>query len=416
MQYNLDNIWLPYTQMKNCELPLAVKSASDCYIELQDGRKLLDGISSWWSVCHGYQQPHIVAKMQEQLANLSHVMFAGLAHEPAYKLAERLVKFTPEGLQRVFFADSGSSAVEIAMKMAVQFWGNNGNKRKSKFIAFKNGYHGDTMGAISLTDPNGWVAKAFNNYAPRQFFLDIPNDEYSLSEFRETVKSIADNVAAIIIEPLVQGAGGMKFHSPDILYEIHKIAKENNILFIADEIMTGFYRTGNKFACDEAGICPDIMTIGKSLTGGMISLAATLATNEIFEAFLADEMEKAFMHGPTFMANPLACAAANASLDLFEKENFIQKTENIESFFRYELNNFQDHPAVKSTRVKGAIAVIELTGSDAETWRKCLELRKAFVERNIWLRPFKNIIYLMPSYTISEGQIVEIFTAIEDVI
>lgn len=415
---NHQNIWLPYTQMKTAELPLPMKSAEGSHIILEDGRKLIDGISSWWSVCHGYQHPHLVNAIKTQAETLSHIMFAGLAHEPAYKLAGRLIKLMPEGLTRVFFADSGSTSVEIAMKMAVQFWRNKGDKRRKKFISFKNGYHGDTMGALSLSDPEGWISKAFNNYAPEQYVVNIPSDEYSFSEFEDMVKAEKKNIAALIIEPLVQGAGGMKFHSADILAEIHNICKRHDILFIADEIMTGFYRTGNLFACNEAGITPDIMCIGKALTGGMISLAATIATEEIFSTFLDDSLDKAFMHGPTFMANPLACTAANASLDLFEKEDHIKKIEFIENFMESELAEIRRNPKVQDVRIKGAIGVIELKKdiNNNDLWSYMFSLRKQFVAEGVWLRPFKDVIYIMPSYNISEKELQHITCSIKKVL
>ena len=410
------NIWLPYTQMANSSVPLSVKSASGSRIILEDGRELVDGISSWWSVCHGYQHAYIIEKMQKQLDELSHVMFAGLAHEPAYTLAKRISNITPEGLERVFFADSGSNAVEVAMKMSVQYWSNKGNSRKNKFISFKSGYHGDTMGALSLGDPDGWIPKAFNHYMPKQYVLDIPTDEYSFAEFEAVIKDIKNSVAGLIIEPLVQGAGGMKFYGADILAEIRRICSENDIIFIADEIMTGFYRTGSPFACNEAGISPDIMCVGKALTGGMISLAATVATEEIFSAFLSDKLEKAFMHGPTFMANPLACSAANASLDLFEKDDFSYKIEKIERVLNEGLFELNNHRNVLDVRVKGAIGVVQLRKENFDDmWGYMFSLREKFVELEVWLRPFSDVIYIMPDYNISENDLGLIVSAINKI-
>lgn len=407
--------------MQNAPKPLKVAKAQGCYIELEDGTKLLDGIASWWSSCHGYQNPFIVDSMNQQLQELSHIMFAGLAHEPAYKLAKKLADFTPEGLNKVFFADSGSTSVEIAMKMCTQFWHNQGNKRKSKFISFRDGYHGDTMGALSLSDPDGWIAKSFNNYTPRQYVFDLPRDEYQIIEFEEAIKSISSSVAGIIIEPLVQGAGGMKFHTPDTLAAIHRIAKENNIIFIADEIMTGFYRTGLKFACLEAAITPDIICVGKALTGGMISLAATITTDEIFSGFLDDKLEKAFMHGPTFMANPLACSAALASLEIFESKNFNSVIEQIETSLINELEPLKVHKLVQDIRVKGAIGVVEINETELlenspynNTWDYIFHLRQEFTKQGTWLRPFKNIIYIMPSFTISKEEISILCKAISE--
>ena len=417
----IDNIWLPYTQMKNTDLPLAVKTAKGSVIELEDGTKLIDGIASWWSVCHGYGNKHIVKEMQQQVQKISHIMFAGLGHEQAYKLAKRLAAFTPKNeeknLNKVFFSESGSCAVEIAMKMAVQFWNNQGNKNKNKFISFKNGYHGDTMGALSLGDPEGWTAKAFNNYAPHNFNIDIPKDELAFTELDELFGDIKNQVAGIIIEPLIQGAGGLKFHSADILAEIYRIAKKHDLLFIADEVMTGFYRTGSKFACDEAGIVPDIMCLGKAISAGMLPLAATIATDEVFAEFLGDGLEKAFLHGPTFMANPVACSAANASLDLFEKEDTLGKIENIEKFFIKNFEKYKDHSKVQQVRVKGAIGVIQLKfESEKEMWETAFKMRKDFVKQGIWLRPFKDVIYVMPNYNITDNELKKIDNAIEKVL
>ena len=315
-----NHIWLPYTQMQTAPLPLPVISANGVRLTLADGRELIDGIASWWCACHGYQHPHLVKQISRQIDTLSHVMFAGLAHEPAYTLARRLVSITPKELSRVFFSDSGSIAVEVALKIAAQFWSNRQKPDKRKFIGFRNGYHGDTMGGMSLADPETGMHRVLNHYTPEQYVFDIPNNSTDLSSLAESLQEIKEMVAGLVIEPLVQAAGGMKFHSPEMLAEIHRLCKKHSILFIADEIATGFGRTGSMFACEEAGITPDIMCLGKALTGGMVGLAATLATEEVFEAFLSDRLETALMHGPTFMANPIACAAANASLDLFEGE------------------------------------------------------------------------------------------------
>jgi len=417
LKNGFENIWLPYAQMKTAPLPLPVQSAKGSIITLEDGRELIDGISSWWSVAHGYQHPHIVKKMQEQLESFSHIMFAGLAHEQGYLLANRLGKMLPEGLNRVFFSEAGSTAVEIAMKMAVQFWHNNGRRNKNKFVSFKNGYHGETMGALSLGDPEGWTARSFNNYCPRQFFVDIPRDEYGFAEFDEMLAGVKKEVAGVIIEPLVQGAGGMKFHQPDVLAEIYRIAKKHEMMFIADEVMTGFYRTGNRFAFEEAGIVPDIVCLGKALSGGMLPLAATIASDEIFEGFKGDSFDKALLHGTTFMANPLACAAANASLDLFEAEDYSHKAEKIESFLKDELEIFRGDAKIVDIRVKGAIGVLQLKEVEYEKmWQNVLEMRKRFVELGIWLRPFKDVIYVMPNFNVSADELEKIGDAIEEVL
>jgi adenosylmethionine-8-amino-7-oxononanoate aminotransferase len=412
MTKDTGHIWLPYAQMQTVPTPLRVAATSGCKIMLEDGRELIDGISSWWSACHGYNHPHITQAMEKQLHIMPHVMFAGLVHEQALTLAERLCAITPTGLNKVFFGDSGSVAVEIALKIALQYWRNSGKPAKDRFICFKNGYHGDTLGAMSVSDPEKSIHKAFRNSIIKQYVVDIPYDEYIFAEFDELLADVQGNVAGIIIEPLVQGAGGMKFHSADTVAEIYRIAKKYNILFIADEIATGFARTGFMFACDEAGISPDIMCLGKALTGGAITLGATLASDEIFNAFLSDRPEDAFMHGPTFMANPLACSAANASLDLFENEPRLSQVENIEAQLIAELEPCRKLNGVVDARVKGAIGVVQVDTTKIDVYA----LRHKFVEHGIWLRPFRDIIYIMPPFTISSQELSIITGAINNIL
>ena len=402
------HIWLPYAQMQTVAQPLPVIGAEGCTLTLADGRQVIDGIASWWSVCHGYQHPHIVDAITKQAGTLSHVMFAGLAHEPAYTLAARLATLT--GLERVFFAESGSVAVEVALKMALQYWRNKGEPKRTKFICFTNGYHGDTVGAMSVSADTDFKT-AYSGLTLKNYQLDLPHDEYSFAEFADTVAAIRGQVAALIMEPLVQGAGGMKFHSADILSEIRRVCRDNRILFIADEIATGFGRTGNLFACHEAAITPDIMCLGKALTGGHVPLAATLASTEVFDAFLGTEHEKALMHGPTFMATPLACAAANASLDLFEREPRLKQAEALEHQLWDGLRAFSDNAHIADVRVKGAIGVLQFKeGVDART------LRSKFIEHGAWLRPFADVLYLMPPLTISETELETLFGAIRAVL
>ena len=401
-----EHIWLPYAQMKTVIPPLPVVGAAGCKIQLADGSELVDGIASWWSMCHGYQQPHIVKAITQQAEKLSHVMFAGLAHEPAYTLAKRLCAFTGMNMQRVFFAESGSVAVEVALKMAIQYWRNKGEPRRNKFVSFSAGYHGDTMGAMSVSAKSHFNA-AYDSLSLRNYQLDIPSDEYSFAEFADTLAAIRGQVAALIIEPLVQAAGGFCFHSPDILSEIRRDCREQEILFIADEIATGFGRTGGLFACAEAGIAPDILCLGKALTGGHMPLAATLATKEVFEAFLGDSSEMALMHGPTFMAHPIACAAANASLDLFASENRLAQAEALESKL-WGLKDFAERPQVVDVRVKGAIGVIELEeGTDVYA------MRKELVKHGAWLRPFDRSLYLMPPFVINDEELQVLFEGID---
>jgi adenosylmethionine-8-amino-7-oxononanoate aminotransferase len=386
--------------MKTVQPPLPVVSTQGCRIRLADGRELVDGISSWWSACHGYNHPHMVQAVEAQLKTMPHVMFGGLVHEQALRLGERLTRIVPQGLNRVFFADSGSVAVEVALKIALQYWRNLGKPNKDRFICFRDGYHGDTLGAMSVSDPEKSLHKAFRNSVIKQYVIDIPTDEYGFSEFDSLLGGVTGNVAGLIIEPLVQGAGGMRFHSPDVLAEIFRIAKKHNILFIADEIATGFGRTGSMFACGEAGIAPDILCLGKALTGGMITLGATLVQNAVFDAFYDDNPDHALMHGPTYMANPLACAAANASLDVFEREPRLEQVSQIEAHLQEYLSACRHLPNVADVRVKGAIGVVQM-----EAGVDVYSLRDKFLERGVWVRPFKDIIYLMPPLSVSPEEL-----------
>ena len=316
----LKHVWLPYTQMQTARQPLAAVSTQGSLIRLADGRELIDGIASWWTACHGYNHPHIQAAMAAQLEKMPHVMFGGLVHEPALKLAERLAAKTPGDLNHVFFVDSGSVAVEVAMKMAVQYWLNKGQHGRSRMVSFRNGYHGDTMACMSVCDPDESMHALFKDYLPKQILAELPVDAASENAFDALLAREKRNIAAVLIEPLVQGAGGMKFHTPETLRRVAESCRRHGVLLIADEIFVGFGRAGTLFACEQAGVTPDILCLGKGLTGGAVSLAATLARPHVYEAFLSDDATRALMHGPTFMANPLACAAANASLDLFESE------------------------------------------------------------------------------------------------
>lgn len=411
------NIWLPYTQMKTAPLPLAVKKTKNCNIILEDGRKLIDGISSWWSVCHGYNHPHIIKAITKQAKLMPHVMFAGLANKPAYNLAERLVKFVNQEndnhFTKVFYSDSGSTAVEVAMKISVQYFLNQGNKQKVKIISFKNAYHGDTMGGMSLCDPKEGMHAKFKNYLPKQLVTDLPKTKTDLSKFESFIKNNKDKAAAIIIEPLVQCAGGMKFYPAATLEKIIKTAQKNNILVILDECATGFYRTGTKFAYHQQKAKPDILVLGKALTGGSVTLAATLTTEKLFNNFLDDSLDKALMHGPTFMGNALSCAAANASLDLFEKYNYQKKSLDIENYLKEKLTPLKNHKNIAELRFLGAIAVIELK---TVNFADILTLRKKLLDRNVWLRPFTNVIYIMPPLVIKKRELDKICKAIFDVV
>lgn len=404
------HVWLPYTQMQGAAVPLPVVGTAGCRLKLADGRELVDGIASWWSMCHGYQDPTIVSAIQQQAGSLSHVMFGGLAHEPAYTLATRLCATAGMGMERVFFAESGSVAVEVALKMALQYWRNKGDTKRTKFVCFSNGYHGDTVGAMSVSARSPFNA-AYDSVTLRNYTLDIPTDEYSFTEFADTIAAIKGSVAALIIEPLVQAAGGFRFHSADILSEIRRVCRAHDILFIADEIATGFARTGSMFACHEAAIAPDILCVGKALTGGHMPLAATLASTEVFDAFLGDSPESALMHGPTFMAHPIACAAALASLDLFTPARLAQ-AEALEQKLWDGLRPFRTKESVLDVRVKGAIGVVEMN-FDAARMRA---LRPQLVAHGVWLRPLGNALYLMPPFLISDAELDSLFAAIKAVI
>ncbi len=409
---NASCVWLPYTQMQTARPPLQVASAEGCRIRLSDGRELIDGVSSWWSACHGYRHPHIELEVRKQLETLPHMMFGGMVHAPALKLAERLSAMTPEGLTKVFFSDSGSVAVEVAMKMALQYWRNRGKSGKDRFLCFTDGYHGDTFGAMSISDPMNSMHKAFAHAVIPQFVVDIPTDEYAFAELESLLSGLHKQIAAMVIEPLVQGAGGMRFHSPDVLAELRRLARKHDILFVADEIAVGFARTGHMFACDEAGITPDILCLGKALTGGAIGMGATLAQAHVFEAFLSDDAEAALMHGPTFMANPLACAAANASLDLFESEPRLHQVDAIEKRMTERLKACEGFKGVVDVRIKGAVGVVQMKakGFDKE------DLRARFIARGVWVRPFKDIVYLAPPFTISPEELDSLCDAVEHVI
>lgn len=392
---------------------LEVSSTNGVKIKLNDGRELIDGISSWWSVAHGYNHPDIVKAISDQAQILPHIMMAGLANEQTYKLAYNIAQITPDGLNKVFFSDSGSTAVEVAMKIAVQFYINRDHSqfktRRTKFISFQNSYHGDTAGAMSLADTKRGMHRKFSTYLMKNYNVPLPTNEKGLKQFDDFLRHNQYTTAGVFIEPLVQCAGGMKFHSPEILKAIYDITKKYNLLFIADECATGFYRTGKYFACNHAEITPDMMIIGKALTGGFMTLAATIVSDEIYNQFLSDDLKFALMHGPTFMGNPLACAAANASIELFAKNNYEKKVEKISQILKRELEKCRALPMVKDVRVLGAIGVVEVSGFEIND---IFKLRKDFIEEGIWLRPFGDVIYVMPPLVIKEADLVKITDAI----
>ena len=411
---NQNHLWLPYTQMSNHLPQLLVKGARGSKIFLADGRVLIDGVASWWSVAHGYQNKYLVQAINRQLNNLSHITIAGFAVETTYKLASRLCDFVK--MDHVFFSDSGSTAIEVAMKIAWQFFINNNQKEKKKFLSFANSYHGDTTGAMSLADLSSGMHYKFNDLLLDNYNLPLPNSS-NIADFEDFIAKKHHEIAAIFIEPLVQCAGGMKFHHPEILEKIALIANKNNILLVVDECATGFYRTGKKFAISHTAIKPDIMVLGKALTGGMLTLAATLTTKKIFDNFKSDCLEnglnKALMHGPTFMGNPLACSAANASLDLFENFDYEKKISENEKFLKKSLQNLVNYKNVKEVRVLGLIAVVEFTKI---SWLEILSMRKRAIELGVFLRPFANCIYLMPPLIIKKSELKKLVDAIYEIL
>jgi adenosylmethionine-8-amino-7-oxononanoate aminotransferase len=408
----LDHVWLPYAQMKAAPPPLPVVATEGCRIRLADGRELIDGIASWWTACHGYNHPHIRTAVERQLATMPHVMFGGLVHEQALTLAKRLVGLlAPSSLERVFFSDSGSVAVEVALKMAVQFWLNQGMRGRSRCLAFSGAYHGDTTGAMAVSDPVDSMHKQFRGVLPEQITAELPVDEAHTAAFEATLERHAEMLAAIIVEPLVQGAGGMRFHDAAVLRRLRAAADRHGLLLIFDEIFTGFGRTGTMFAFQAAGVVPDIITLSKALTGGTLPLAATIASRNVFEAFWSEDPDHALMHGPTFMANALACAAANASLDLFEREPRLAQVAAIEAALRAGLKPCRGFPGVTDVRVKGAIGAVEL-----DRIGNLNALRQRFVAEGVFIRPFGNIVYLAPAFTIGEAELGKLMDAIRRVL
>ena len=410
-QAGLAHVWLPYAQMKTARPPLPVVRTQGSRIVLSDGRELIDGIASWWTACHGYNHPHIREATERQLALMPHVMFGGLAHEQGLTLARRLAARMPGDLARVFFSDSGSVAVEVAMKMAVQFWLNQGVRTRKKFLAFTGAYHGDTTGAMAVGDPEMGMHGMFRGLLTEHHVIDLPQDEDSTAGLARSLERHADELAGIIVEPLVQGAGGMRFHDALVLRRLREAADRYELLLIFDEIFTGFGRTGTLFACEAADIVPDIVTLSKALTGGTLPLAATVACARVFDEFWSDDPTHALMHGPTFMANPLACAAANASLDLFESEPRLQQVAAIASALERGLASCRDLPTVKGVRVKGAIGVVELERIDDLDG-----LRARFVEEGVFVRPFGSVVYLTPAFTIGEEELERLTNAVTKVL
>jgi len=401
-----EHIWHPYSSTTSPVTSYPVVHAEGVHIHLADGRRLIDGMSSWWSAIHGYNHPALNAAARDQLDHFAHVMFGGLTHEPAARLVQSLVDITPGNLEKVFLCDSGSVSVEVAMKMAVQYWQARGQAGKHRFLSLRSGYHGDTFGAMSVCDPVTGMHHLFSQVLMPQLFAEAPACRFDEPCGADQIAGIAglmahhrNELAAVILEPVVQGAGGMRFYSPDYLRQVRQLCDRHGVLLIADEIATGFGRTGKLFACEWAGIAPDILCLGKALTGGYLTLAATLCTSEVADTLCGGEAG-VFMHGPTFMGNPLACAVANASLGLLASGHWQGQVSAIEAGLRRELTPLRDRDFVADVRVLGAIGVVELREPvDMKT------ITPAFVEAGIWVRPFGKLVYLMPPYVIAEDEL-----------
>ena len=416
LAYDREHVWHPYASMRNPIKVWQVESARGVMLSLAGGEEVIDGMSSWWAVAHGYNNEHINEALKRQIAKMSHVMFGGLTHEGAVLLAKRLIEISPRRMQKIFFSDSGSVSVEVAMKMALQYWHSKGVKNKTKFATARGGYHGDTWNAMSVCDPVGGMHSIFSGRLPINFFAPKPNpafgepwNEDSIGGMREILRDNRNEIAAVIIEPIVQGAGGMRFYHPQYLKELRALCDELGILLILDEIATGFYRSGRLFACEYAGVEPDIMCVGKALTGGYMSFAATLASDDVADT-ISNGGVGLFMHGPTFMANPLACAAANASLDLVLQPQTLLNVLRIEKKLKDGLAAARDIKGVADARALGAIGVLEM--------EKPIDMAKAqelLIERGVWLRPFGRLLYTMPPYISTDSQLERITSAMVEV-
>ena len=416
LQFDRDHLWHPYTSAVDPLPCYPVARTEGCRIHLADGRVLVDGMASWWCAIHGYNHPRLIEAVQRQLETMPHVMFGGLTHAPAVELGRRLVELTPEGLEHVFFCDSGSVAVEATVKMALQFARATGRPGRHRLLTVRGGYHGDTFAAMSVCDPVTGMHHLFSEVLPKQLFaerpscrFDAPFDEASVADFARLIEAHADETAAVILEPVVQGAGGMWFYHPDYLRAVRDLCDAHDIPLILDEIATGFGRTGRMFACEHAGVTPDILCLGKALTGGTMTLAAVLATRRIAHGVSRDGHP--FMHGPTFMANPLACAVGVASVDLLRESDWEADIRRIEAGLREGLSACRESDHVADVRVLGGIGVVEMREPV-----DVAELQKQFVADGVWIRPFGKLIYLMPPYVIEDAELDLLTTAVRRVV
>ncbi|WP_444944805.1 adenosylmethionine--8-amino-7-oxononanoate transaminase [Microbulbifer sp. ZKSA006] len=417
LDFDRKHIWHPYSSLIDPPPVYPVARAEGVRLYLKDGRGLIDGMSSWWSALHGYNVPELNRAMREQMDKMSHVMFGGLTHEPAIELCKKLVEITPPGLNRVFLADSGSVSVEVAIKMALQYWHSQGKAQKSQLLALRNGYHGDTFGAMATCDPVTGMHHLFAGQLSQHLFAPAPQVPFGhscsdgdIAELRRQVEANRDQLAAIILEPIVQGAGGMRFYSADYLRRVRELCDEHELLLIADEIATGFGRSGKLFACEYADITPDILTLGKALTGGTMTLAAALCTDRVAEGICRGEAG-VFMHGPTFMGNPLACAVADASIQLLLSGPWQERVTAIEQQMSEQLAPLKSAEGVADVRTLGAIGVVEMCEPV-----NMAKVQEALIERGVWLRPFGKLVYAMPPYVISGEDLSQLTSAMVNVL